>query len=273
MTAILLVDNGSLCADATQQLRKLAQDLSVKAGKKIHPVSLRHADQIPTEQLGGEKAQILPTYMQEALSQGQRDFILLPLFFGESKAIEYLIQDYLLSLQLSFCDLSFQIADVVCPLPKGEPLLVDILYDHIMQTANKGFPLENIILVDHGSPSPKVSAVRQHLAQSLQKKFPIENKIEQAVMERREGKKYLFNGELLKDTLIKKAQAGEKTAIVSLLFFLAGRHAGTGGDIEKICAAVMRHYPSFKIAICPLISEHQALIAILYQRLQKVLLT
>ncbi len=271
MADILLVDNGSLCADATQQLRKLAQGLSVKVGKKIHPVSLRHADQIPTEQLGGKKAQVLQTFMQESLSQGQRHFIILPLFFGESKAIECLIRDYLLSLQLLFCDLSFQIADIVCPLPKGEPLLVDILYDHIMLTASKlVFPLENIILVDHGSPSPRVSAVRKHLAQSLQKKFPINIKIEQAVMERREGKKYLFNGELLRNELIKKAKAGEKTAIVSLLFFLAGRHAGTGGDIEKICASVMKHYPPFKIAICPLISAHQALISILYQRLQNL---
>ncbi len=272
MADILLVDNGSLRADATQQLRKLGQGLSVKAGQKIHPVSLRHADQIPIEQLDGKKAQILPIYIERSLAQGQRHFIILPLFFGESKAIEYLIKDYLLSLQLLFCDLSFQIAEVICPLPKGEPLLVDILYDHIMLTASQFlFPLENIILVDHGSPSPRVSAVRQHLSQSLQKRFP--NKIEQAVMERREGEKYLFNGELLKDTLTKKAKAGEKSAIVSLLFFLAGRHAGTGGDIEKICTSVMRQYPTFRIAICPLISEHQALITILNQRLKTVQFT
>ena len=269
MSEILLVDNGSLRADATKQLRKLAQALSVEVGQIIHPVSLQHADKIPVALLEGREAQIFSSFMQEYLSQGKRHFIILPLFFGESRAIEYFIQDHLQSLQSPFNDLFFQIADVVCPLPEGEPLLVDILYDHIIATAYKHpFSLDNIILVDHGSPLPSVTAVRQHLAKAVQNKLPMQVKVEQAVMERRKGKEYLFNGELLKDCLIKKAKAGERTAIVSLLFFLAGRHAGTGGDIEEICRSVMSDYPDFNIVTCPLISEHKKLVSILFARLQ-----
>lgn len=268
MPEILLVDNGSVRADATKQLRKLAQGLSDRAGKKIHPVSLRHANKIPAQLLEGEKAQIFQPFMQNNLAQGKRHFIILPLFFGESSAIESQILNYLSSLQLVFSDFIFEIADVVYPLPKGESLLADIIYDHITATAhNAKFVLENIVLVDHGSPCRKVTAVRQHLAQSIEKKYPINIKIEQAVMERREGEKYLFNGELLKDWLIKKAKLGKKTVIVSLLFFLAGRHAGRGGDIEKICHSVMAKHPDFKIAICPLVSEHDLLLSVLYSRL------
>ncbi len=269
MPEILLVDNGSLRVNAIIQLRNLAQALSLEVGQKIHPVSLQHADGISADLLGGQKAQILSSFMQESLSQGKRDFIILPLFFGESRAIEYFIRDYLQSLQLSFSDLCFQVADVICPLPKGEPLLVDILYDHIVETAYRHqFSLENIILVDHGSPLPRVTAVRKYLAKAVEKKLANGIKIEQAVMERREGKEYLFNGELLKNCLIEKAKAGERTAIVSLLFFLAGRHAGAGGDIEAICHGVMSDYPKINILICPLISEHKKLVSILSARLQ-----
>ena len=272
MPKILLVDDGSIRADATKQLRQLAQNLSNQTGKKIHPVSLRHADKISAELLDGEKAQIFQPFMQEYLERGKRHFIILPLFFGESNAIESQILNYLKSLQLVFTDLVFRIADVVYPLPKGEALLVNIIYDHIIATAhNASFPLENIVLVDHGSPSQRVTAVRQHLGQSIEKKHPVNiKKIEQAVMERRKGEQYLFNGQLLKYWLIKKAKLDQKTVIVSLLFFLAGRHAGMGGDIEEICHSVMADYPNLKIAICPLVSEHNLLLSILNARLQEV---
>lgn len=272
MAEILLVDNGSIRADATKQLRKLAKNLGNKAGRKIQPVSLRHSNKIPMNLLEGKKAQIFQPFIQKRLKQGKRHFIILPLFFGESNAIESQILDYLRSLQLVFSDLIFQVANVVYPLPKGEPLLAHIIYDHIIATAQKtGFPLENIVLVDHGSPSQKVTAVRQHLAQSIEKKYSVNIiKIEQAVMERRKGKKYLFNGELLKNWLINKAKSGQKTVIVSLLFFLAGRHAGMGGDIEEICHSVMADHPDLKIATCPLISEHDLLLSVLYTRLQGV---
>ena len=265
---ILLVDNGSLRANATLQLRKLSQQLGVVADCKIYPVSLNHADKIPLDDLGGKAAWIFQIFMRQFLQQGWRDFIILPLFFGKSSAITTLISNHLMSFQSRYIDMTFQIADVVYPLPKSEPILVGIFYDHIMTTVQQAaFPLKNIVVVDHGSPLPRVTAVRQHLVHCLQAKFSADTLLEQAVMERREGDEYLFNGILLKDWLIDKAKVGEKTAIVSLLFFLAGRHAGEEGDIEMICQQVMRDYPHFKIAICPLVAEHPQLVALLRTRL------
>ena len=89
-------------------------------------------------------------------------------------------------------------------------------------------------------------------------------------MERREGKQYDFNGELLEACLNKKAQQGEPSAIVGLLFSLPGRHAGEGGDIEKICESVMGRYPNFKIGISPLVGEHPLLLEILADRLNSI---
>ncbi len=267
MSCFLLLDNGSLRADATKRLRQLAHDLSLKSGQKIHPVSLQHADKISVVELDDQAAQILTSFIRQRLALGDHHFIILPLFFGESRALTSFVVSEVESLIEEFADLRVDIADVLYPLPEGEPRLVDIVYDNILVAAKqKNYPLKNIIVVDHGSPVARVTAVRKHIVEQLQQRFSTQ--IDQAVMERREGAEYDFNGALLEDCLLKKAISGETTAIVSLLFLLAGRHAGKGGDITEICERVMRKYPSFHIVISPLVSEHETLISILYERLK-----
>ena len=269
MSLILLLDNGSLRAEATKQLRQLAHALSEKAGQTIYPVSLQHADKIPIADLDGIPAQTFTAFMQQHLSQGERHFILLPLFFGESRALTSFIPSEIESLKALFGGFRFDIADVLYPLPNSEPLLDNIVYENTLTTAKlHSIPLKNIVLVDHGSPVPRVTAVREQIVNQVQAKFADDTLIEQAVMERREGVEYDFNGVLLEDWLMKKAIVGESSAIVTLLFFLAGRHAGEDGDIVQICEKVMRKYPNFNIAISPLIAEHKDLLLILYDRFQ-----
>jgi sirohydrochlorin ferrochelatase len=160
---------------------------------------------------------------------------------------------------------------VLHPLPDGEPLLAEILRDHVIQTAqHNNIPVENVVLVDHGSPVLKVAEVRQKLAKQLQSLLGAHVVVEQAAMERRQGKEYDFTGDLLEDCLIMKAEEGQASVIVALLFMLPGRHAGMGGDIEEICESVMTRYPAFKIYITPLIGEHKNLSAILETRLQAI---
>ncbi|MCW8928720.1 MAG: cobalamin biosynthesis protein CbiX [Gammaproteobacteria bacterium] len=269
MPVILLTDNGSVRENATRQLRKLADNLSHKTGYCIHPVSLKHADRIPAEKLDGSPAQIFQKFMVEKLLDGELEFILLPIFFGESKALTSFVAEEIILLKQRFGDFKFEIAEVIYPLPTGEELLTQIIYEHIMLTQkHNNLSMDNIVLVDHGSPNPKVTEVRQHLASMVQKLLPEDCLLEQAVMERREEKKYDFNGRLLKDWLLDKINAGEKSAIVILMFFLPGRHAGKGGDIVEICQSVMVQYPDFKISISPLISEHSEFISILEKRLK-----
>lgn len=279
----ILADNGSTKADATLQLRSIAEQLSERTKQKIHPVSLQHADVIPADELGGVKASVLSGFLRDKLQQGVRDFIILPLFFGNSRALTKFIPDTQIELEKELGKFTVQIMDTLYTLPhpvlgsgsSSRSGLSEIIYDHILQTAEANLlPLDNIVLVDHGSPSPQITAVRNGVAEEVQARLGQDALLEQAVMERREGKQYDFNGELLEDWLVEKAdlskEQGESSAIVALLFSLPGRHAGEGGDIVTICDSVMQRYPNFKIGISPLVGEHPLLLEILADRLNYV---
>lgn len=268
MPTILLCDNGSTIAEATLQLRALSQALSTKTKHPVNPVSLQHADRIPIAKLNNTAAHTFTNFMHEQLTRGEREFIMLPLLFGNSKAITTYVPEEIKHLKRQHGEFSFTMADVIYPLPQGEALLSDIIYEHILQsTKSPQLSQENIVLVDHGSPNPQVTDVRKHLASTVQTKLANTCLLEQAVMERREGKEYDFNGDLLETWLKQKAQSGETSAVVILLFFLAGRHAGKDGDIVDICSSVMKEYPELKITISPLISEHPKFLSILQSRL------
>ena len=97
---------------------------------------------------------------------------------------------------------------------------MDILYEHATHTAKGDTKedLQNLVLVDHGSPIQKVNDVRQGLTASLNEKMPNSATVQQAAMERREGKEYDFNGELLEIYLKRLAKSGETKATVLLQF-------------------------------------------------------
>ncbi len=271
MTTFLLVDNGSIKAAATLQLRRIAQQLSERSGKQVYPVSLQHAGRIPAAALNGVKAAVFADFLRKKLAAGERCFMVLPLFFGHSRALSVFIPEQQALLEQDFGRFTLTLADVLYPLPRGDQRLADIIYAHIQQTAmNAALPFKNIVLVDHGSPLPQVTQVRNKVtAQVLSqlKQIAPSINLSSAAMERRVGRRYDFNGILLADWLVKKAEQGEKSAIVALLFSLPGRHAGEDGDIVTICDAVMQRYPTFKIAISPLVGEHPLLLEILQDRL------
>jgi len=274
MPCILLVDNGSYRASAALKLRSLAEQLSVLSGKKIHPVSCQHSNQIPASELDGQAATIFAEFMQQQLAAGEKQFIVLPLFFGRSRAITAFIPKEASALEQTYGTFELQIADVIYPLPKGESELTDIIYEHTLScsAAAEDKPgIKTSVLVDHGSPVPRVTAVRQQLADSVRKKLDSTYLLEEAVMERREGEKYDFNGELLHDWLQHKAQSGESHVAVILMFFLPGSHAGEGGDIIEICQSVVDKYADFQVTISPLIGEHTKLVSILNKRLRACL--
>lgn len=277
MPCILLIDNGSLRANATLQLRKLAEELSLQSDTKVHPVSCKHSNRIPANELQGQPADTFTPFMQQQLSKGEKEFILLPLFFGKSRAITSFIPEEVASLEQQFGEFNLKIAETIYPLPEGEADLSAIIYDHVISTSSiqKTNSKKNVVLVDHGSPVARVTAVRQHIADSVRDRLREQRiddiTLEEAVMERREGKEYDFNGDLLEDWLTQKAKAGVTHASVILMFFLPGSHAGEGGDIVDICNGVMDQYPDFKISISPLISEHKKLVSILIKRLESSL--
>ena len=267
MKTILLSDNGSRQPNATLQLRHLCQTLSDQIGQTVHPVSLQHANKIPAEKLNGQKAWVFSEFMAEKLADGQRDYLLLPLFFGNSKALTKFVPDEKEKLEQDYGEFNLDIAQPVYPLPEGNPDLVNIIADNSRQVAGD---LHDVVLVDHGSPVARVTAVREHVASLLQNLLGEPFRLTQACMERREGEEYDFNGQLLEDQLSQLANNNSPGAVVAMMFFLPGRHAGEGGDIVEICQSVMEKHPGFKVVITPLIGDHSDFVSLLKQRYEKV---
>jgi len=271
MAIILLCDNGSSKPQATLQLRNLAAQLSQKVDKSIYPVSLQHANKISADELDNTPAMTFTPFLQAMLERGENEFIVLPLFFGHSKAISKFIPDEVEKLKSNNNDLSVTVADVIYPLPDGEQQLTHILAEHINQNYFEDIDgTQKAVLVDHGSPSPKVTEVRQHIAQNIIPMLEQNISLEQAVMERREGADYDFNGDLLENWLTQQAEKGETAVIIALMFFLPGRHAGVNGDIDMIIYSVLKKYPDLKIRMTPLICDHPDFLNILEERLNAV---
>src|SRR4051812_40087720 len=99
---VLLVDNGSLEPAATLALRGLAQQLGARIGTGVEPVSLLHSSAIDAAQIGGKPAEILVPALERRLANGRTDFVVLPLFFGPSRALTDYLPENLARLRAKF---------------------------------------------------------------------------------------------------------------------------------------------------------------------------
>jgi sirohydrochlorin ferrochelatase len=269
MRSILLVDNGSSRPDSTLNLRRLSARLAERVGEPIRPVSLLHADRVAAERLNGQPAEILAPTLRRLVSEGVRDLRLLPLFFGPSRALTQFVPEMAAEVAAECGPFRLEIAPELCPLPGGEPRLVEILADNLDAVARSaGIAPKRVVLVDHGSPIAEVTAVRRWLALGLAGRLGPDVRLEEAVMERRPGPEYDFNGPLLEDLLSRLAETDRETPILlSMLFLSAGRHAGSDGDIAQICVGIERRFPGMRIEVAPLVGSHPGLIEILASRL------
>jgi sirohydrochlorin ferrochelatase len=261
----LLIDNGSTKPDATRSLRRIAASLSEACGETVYPVSLQHADRIAADQLGGQPALVLASFLRDKLLQGHRDFVALPLFFGRSRALTSFIPEQVERLAAEFGVFRLRQAQVLSPAPQGEPRLARMLAEHVAEcAADLGRQPDRVVVVDHGSPLPEVTAVRENITEALRASQPQSVRVDQAVMERRSGREYDFNGRLLEELL---DEAGAETVVLAMMFISPGRHAGPRGDIAQIGADAMRKKPGLRVVASSLIGEHPLLIDILRDRL------
>ncbi|MBK1718406.1 sirohydrochlorin chelatase [Thiocystis violacea] len=272
MRAVLLIDNGSKRPDSTLNLRTIADALSARSGELVRPVSLLHSDQVQAEQLAGQAADTFAPMLGRLLADGVRDLVLIPLFFGPSRALSQFVPETAATLAVEFGPFRLAIAPELCPLPQGEPRLVEILLDNLNVAATSaGIAPKRVILVDHGSPIPEVTAVRRWLGDRLALRLGPQVELEQAVMERRPGIEYDFNGPLLEDRLARLAETDPTTPILlSMLFLSAGRHAGPDGDIARIRARIEQGCPTLRLHTAPLVGLHPGLIEILESRLMEM---
>jgi hypothetical protein len=261
----LLVDNGSLEPAATLALRALAAKVAERTGQPVEPVSLLHSSAIPSGKIGGRAAEILEPALDRRLAAGQRDFLLLPLFFGPSGALTDYLPARLAHLRTMHGEFAARSA---APLfAAGDDRLARILADHV-RAAGREVP--RVALVDHGSPARAVVAVRNELAQQLGRLLGAEHVVAASSMERRAGPEYEFAEPLLAG-LLRQPGWNDDEVVVAMQFLLPGRHAGPDGDVAKICReAEAASGGKLHTTMTSLAAEHPLLVDILADRWRDV---
>ncbi|MEO0797025.1 MAG: CbiX/SirB N-terminal domain-containing protein [Verrucomicrobiota bacterium] len=267
-----LVDNGSLRADSTLALRRVAKSLGARLESEIVPVSLLHSSKVPPEKLGGTPAETFIPAVKRRLHAGAMAFRVLPFFFGPSRAFtEYMPEriDALKAQNPDWASLDIPIADPLCDIaqqPEDDRIARALVERVDMTIARHGLNRPSVVMVDHGSPAPEVSKVRNHVGGQLERLLGERcREFSVASMERREGSEYDFNEPLL-ETVLRQDGFSGGPVVVALLFLSAGRHAGDNGDIAEICADAEKDYPQLKTFRTEPLGEHPLITDILVDR-------
>lgn len=254
-----LVDNGSLEPAATLALRGLAQVLAGRIGGPVASVSLLHASAIAAGQLEGVPAEIFEPALARRLAGGETEFVAVPLFFGPSRALTGYLPERVAHLRKKFPALRLRLA---APLYQpGDGRLAQILADQVRAVRPQP---RRVALVDHGSPVRAVTAVRDDLAAQLRDLLGSETVVAACSMERRAGAGFAFGDPLLENLLAGSEWTGE--VVIARQFLLPGRHAGPGGDIERICRRVEAARPGLHTRATALVGAHPGLSDILAAR-------
>ncbi len=268
---VYLVDNGSLRVDSWRNLQRVAAALASESGHDVRPASLLHSNKIPAAETDGAAPVLVESEIRREIAAGQRSFCILPFFFGPSRAITRYLPERIAKVQEEFPDVSVRIAPYLFAGDKEQNFtLARILADQIRETIRKqAIERPPVILVDHGSPVPAVTRVRDVLAGQLSVILGDEVAcVGPSSMERREGPLYAFNEPLLERRL-SKSPYNNGDVVISLLFLSPGRHAGAGGDIAEICRLAEESYPGLRTHMTPLVGEHPNIVTLLSRRLEQ----
>ena len=230
--AVLIVDNGSVRAASTLNLRRIADELQsdprLSAKMSVFPVSARWSDRVRAEDLGGRPAELLLPALRRAAALGFAEAIILPLFFGPSDTVCVFCPEQSRIVTTEAPGFTVRIAPpLICPCPYLDRLLppdrrkrgpdiriAQIVCDRVLTLVTaRGLAQQShdgacangpvVLLCDHGTPSRAVNKVRALVAQqlaSLLKPHGVGNVVA-CSMERRAGNEYDFNDPLLENAL------------------------------------------------------------------------
>lgn len=234
---LFLSDNGSLRPDSYRNLRRVAALLSARIGQPVLPASVLHSDKIAPALLDGQPALTLEPALRQALAAGHRHFTILPFFFGPTGALTWYLEERVAILRKEFGPFELSVFPFLFAGDgQDDGALAAILAANTREritTLNLRRP--PVILVDHGSPAPQVTFVRNFLAGQLSILLKEDALcVGAASMESREGDQYAFNLPLLADKL-RQPPFHQGDVVVTMLFLSPGRHAGPDGDIASIC--------------------------------------
>ena len=276
----LLVDNGSLRASSVLNLRRVARELGNLTGLEILPSSLLHSSKVPAEKLEGEEAVNLERRLRRFLEAGERDFTIIPFFFGKSGAIKDYLPERLAYRREKHGDFNvwrtpFIGESIEADRPagytglRGEADLVAILADRVREVMHReSLDRPRVAVVDHGSPKREVADLRNELACAVAGVLGKEiEAIHQCSMERRDGEEYAFNEPLL-EKLLRRDGWNSANVVVSMLFLSPGRHAGPGGDVDSICQDAKAEFSGLRTHMTGLVGDHPGIVQLLKRRLE-----
>ncbi len=271
---IILLDNGSIRASSTLNLRDLAERLSARSGRGVHAVSHLHSDKIPKSDLNGVPAETLEPFLHATINRGASSFLILPLFFGQSAAVYEFIPQRLREIQNHWPKLEVRIAPCLVNVDdETDDAISKILSNIVRRTiSSENLQRPSIAVVDHGTPRAAVNKSRNLVCNQMRDELRGEyGEVKAASMERRSGSEYDFNEPLLENLL--GSTGFENDVVASLLFSSPGRHAGVGGDIDKICRQAELSNKGLRVVIADLPSTDESFVDLLALRLNQGLST
>jgi sirohydrochlorin ferrochelatase len=264
----LLFDNGSLRPESTLNLRTIARRLQVVIGTKVQAVSLLHSSAVAPSELGGVPAQVLEPALDALLAAGVNGIVLLPLFFGPSAALTEFLPARLEHLRRIHPAMRVRVGQWLVDASREQDARIAAILAGKVRAVIAAFALDrpNVVLVDHGSPQRGVAEVRHLLGRQLRALLgKAVGQLAVASMERRAGPEYDFSGPLLATVL---GQPGfcQGNLVLAQQFLSPGRHAGSGGDVARICAAAEQAHRGLKIHPTDLIGGDPQIVDVLADR-------
>ena len=264
---VILMDNGSHRAESTISLRRISQSLSQQINTEVHPVSLLHSTKVNPSELEGKKAEILEPFIKSKCEKGVDSFFIIPFFFGQSAALKDYLPERGKDIKSKWQKTEIKLAPTLVKIEdKNDYCVSNIISELVLEKIEeKNLKNPHVTLVDHGTPVKEVNQVRNHISQQLTE---ILNgrvaQVKASSMERREGKEYEFNEPLLENLLGQNDFIQD--VVLAMLFISPGRHAGTGGDIDKICQSAESKCNTLRTFKSKLFAMHPKVIDLLASR-------
>jgi sirohydrochlorin ferrochelatase len=265
---VVLIDNGSLEPAAHEALRAAALAIGERAQVHVEALSWKHSNRIPTGSLKDGAAQILAPWMRAQVAAGEREFLFVPFFISAQGAIGSALRSDLEGLQATAGRFEFSFTG---GLEEGTAL-ARIVADRVREAAAAlGLGKPRVIVVDHGGPSERSALVRNQVASAVASELggAIAG-LSPASMESPDGPGFVFNRPLLDDVLASPG-FGTGDVLVAPLFLSPGRHAGPGGDLERIARASEARAPGLRCHFAKLVGSHSIAIETLSRALARAL--
>jgi sirohydrochlorin ferrochelatase len=263
---VVLVDNGSLEAASHEALRAAASAVGRLAGVRVDAVSWKHSNRIPREELVGGPAWTLAPWVRAQVAAGEKEFVFIPYFVSPQGAVGSALRSDLDGLREDAGHFDFSFTG---GLSDGDAL-PRIVADRVRQAvAALGLETPGVVVVDHGGPSRASAAIRDQVAAAAGERLSeLVSRVLAASMESPDGPGFEHNLPLLADAL-----AGQGDVVIAPLFLSPGRHAGPGGDLQRIALLAEARSPGLRCHFTELVGTHPVVAETLSQALLRALHT